>query len=1394
MKHNFLRRMGALLLAFALALPMAVTTVWAADGDNFQVSINVPQNVSLSDLRSSVQLSAGVTGVVSGGTVTYRWTWEPEDSGNISITPVNSANVTIRPVELGTGKLKVTATCTWTDNSSRPSTKTATAEARRDVRISSVPLDALNPKEPPKTMKTGETQTLEVVYTPENATDKSVNWSVYPTGIVEVTGYGGTAVVRALKEGEARITARGSGVNTAAYFPIAVTDARTPEVKITPAQEDIPTTLSIGEQYKLTADVTAAPPAAKVEWKSSSPSVASVTQDGWIDCLRAGTVTITCTATGTNNKVVSDSRRITIIDPKNKVATSLSVRGSDKVSLSQGEDYQLAVNVSPATAQVTWSSDNYGVAYVDPSTGKVTGIAPGKANVTATAQKADGTPLTAKFEITVMGRATGIEFRDGVEILGPDSDGRLYTQFNYSGGRTKTVYANVRSDGNQQTNTYITFTSSNTNLVTATAHGTSGVELTIPSTRPAGRATITATVYDNTTKQPVKDDNGEPLKAELDVVVSGLALSASTLTMYEGESRTLNITGTYGEADSASTNVDWRSSDSSIVSAEGSIVGASLNAWTKGTATITVTKGNYSASCTVKVVEDAGTIVNAGSAAAGNSIKLGTSSVINRLNTIAKERTGSNMEYISSIFISPDEGVVYNTYTSEADTGSGVSMAERYYVNRTTPVTEYIGALSFVPNKTYSGEARISYIGRANGQDVSGIISVNVTGIGENGSDVTYTATAAPVTFVADDFNIICNNKQGRSLNYVTFTPPDASQGALYENYTNATHPGQKVVSTTRYNRNGSPNVGRVTFVPAEGYSGRVRIAYRAVDSSGAGYSGYVTVIVNAADGTSDPADIHYSVPQNGWVSFRPQDFASASLRAIGEPLSHVRFSLPSSNSGTLLYNYRGFGDYDSAVSSTTSYYQSGSPALSAVSYVPATTSSGQAAFSYTGYGTRGGAFTGTVYVAESSSSGQPGASVHYDYSVKTGASVALNAADFNTACRSATGADLDYISFSALPAAGEGTLRYRTVAGTSYRYSAASTSDKFYRVGANSSTPLISNLSFLAGPAYTGIVRVPYTGWNTNGVPFTAEFTIQVLPNIITYNGTAANPIRLQSADITDAVCDTLTRDLSYIEFTSLPDPSSGRLYLNYSGYGTGSEARTGTRYYASRSPGIGQLSFLARGRFTGDAVASYTAYSTSGEQMSGQITFHIASTSSSGYFSDMAGYSWAVPSVDYLYQNSVTDGMTKTTFGPSLNIRRSDFLLMLHRIFHFSGGSTSNTGFADVPSTAYYAQAVSAAKRMGVVSGDGVNFMPSSPVTRQDAMVMVYNAMRASGKLQGNVSTSVLNSFPDRGSVSSYARNAVSTLVDMGAVNGSNGMLNPRAYITRAEAAVILHFVMTA
>jgi len=70
------------------------------------------------------------------------------------------------------------------------------------------------------------------------------------------------------------------------------------------------------------------------------------------------------------------------------------------INLTEGISKQLTATTTPAGAQVTWTSDNTGVATVD-STGKVTGIKEGTCTITATTT--DG--LTATCAVTVIKKA-----------------------------------------------------------------------------------------------------------------------------------------------------------------------------------------------------------------------------------------------------------------------------------------------------------------------------------------------------------------------------------------------------------------------------------------------------------------------------------------------------------------------------------------------------------------------------------------------------------------------------------------------------------------------------------------------------------------------------------------------------------------------------------------------------------------------------------------------------------------------------------------------------------------------------------------------------------------------------------------------------------------------------
>lgn len=179
--------------------------------------------------------------------------------------------------------------------------------------------------------------------------------------------------------------------------------------------------------------------------------------------------------------------------------------------------------------------------------------------------------------------------------------------------------------------------------------------------------------------------------------------------------------------------------------------------------------------------------------------------------------------------------------------------------------------------------------------------------------------------------------------------------------------------------------------------------------------------------------------------------------------------------------------------------------------------------------------------------------------------------------------------------------------------------------------------------------------------------------------------------------------------------------------------------------------------------------------------------------YFYDVAGgYTWAYREVDALALNGVVQGSGNHLFYPGNPITRADFIVMLDRAYGMSAamdsGLVASQGtFRDVPDSAYYSKAVTAAKALGITTGTGDGrFLPQDQMTRQDAMVFLKRTIDCTPvRLQAGLVTG----FADIGQVADYARDAVGALVTAQVIGGSNGRLNPKSMVTRAEMAVMLY-----
>ncbi|MBQ7161864.1 MAG: S-layer homology domain-containing protein [Clostridia bacterium] len=173
---------------------------------------------------------------------------------------------------------------------------------------------------------------------------------------------------------------------------------------------------------------------------------------------------------------------------------------------------------------------------------------------------------------------------------------------------------------------------------------------------------------------------------------------------------------------------------------------------------------------------------------------------------------------------------------------------------------------------------------------------------------------------------------------------------------------------------------------------------------------------------------------------------------------------------------------------------------------------------------------------------------------------------------------------------------------------------------------------------------------------------------------------------------------------------------------------------------------------------------------------------------FSDIPSESWYSVPVYICHYNGIVSGMGDGVFAPKRMLRRSEFVTMLAAFAKADTYAYGDPHFEDVPAGKWYAKPVMWAYSKGYAAGVSESlFAPNRYVSREMLVQMLYSYARKNGKdVSGRAD---LSGYSDLGSVSGWARNAVSWAVDAGMIAGtSKDTLSPQKPATRAEASVIL------
>ena len=172
---------------------------------------------------------------------------------------------------------------------------------------------------------------------------------------------------------------------------------------------------------------------------------------------------------------------------------------------------------------------------------------------------------------------------------------------------------------------------------------------------------------------------------------------------------------------------------------------------------------------------------------------------------------------------------------------------------------------------------------------------------------------------------------------------------------------------------------------------------------------------------------------------------------------------------------------------------------------------------------------------------------------------------------------------------------------------------------------------------------------------------------------------------------------------------------------------------------------------------------------------------------YTDVSQSDWFYPYVAFAYERAWMTGTSETTFSPEETTTRAMLVTVLYRL-EGKPAVDAASGFSDVSSGSYYADAVAWAKANGIVNGTSeTTFSPNEPVTREQTAAILYRYAQHRG--YDVEKTADLTAYADAAAIHSYAKNAMSWAVAAGILNGvSSTSLEPTGSATRAQVATVL------
>ena len=552
---------------------------------------------------------------------------------------------------------------------------------------------------------------------------------------------------------------------------------------------------------------------------------------------------------------------------------------------------------------------------------------------------------------------------------------------------------------------------------------------------------------------------------------------------------------------------------------------------------------------------------------------------------------------------------------------SGIAAVEDPFIiheNETLPLDSVIKTYGGATKTNLEFSSRDTSVARVDGREITGlregksIIDATSNG-GKYPTTFTVQVDPDPTTEIKADTITTTDTlpfsglnfagQLGGKVEYVTglFVPTD--RGTLYYEYSSESEPGRGVGQVDTYYRNPGPGqraLDGITFVPKPDYlGGNVTITYTAVTTDGRTYSCKITFSIKGISADSG-SGIALKTSYGTAVQFDSIEFGSVCREKLGVQLDYVVFAQPPERQGTLYTNYSSADSYGSVVDIHGQYSRR---SIDDVWFVPAPGYSGPVTVYYTGFGSNGKSYSGQVIITVEQE--DKVAIGGLGYSVSLGGVARFDDEDFNDYCQELldTSQTLSGIRFESLPGESDGVLYYEYQSSDNTGSRAAVGTVYYYGLR----TPRIDRLTFVPAGDSAGTLKLPFTGWTTDGTSFSGNVEINIHGGATTgdiyYSCAPGKSVSFLSSDFTSLSRTMTGRTLDYIRFRDLPSASEG--YLNIGS----SRVSTGTSYDTSD---IGKMSFRASSGFSGLVNITFEGRSTNGDAFTGVVTIGSSGTGS--------------------------------------------------------------------------------------------------------------------------------------------------------------------------------------